>query len=295
MTQPSCIAVTGATGFTGAATIPRLRARYPSAAIRALVRPTSTRTVLEAHEVGSIEGDLRDAAALDTLLRGADTLVNIASLGFDWVDPLMDAVARADRLSRGVFVSTTAILTSLPVRSKPRREHGERRVRASGLDWTILRPTMIYGTPADRNIIRLIRLVDRSPVIPVIAQAALQQPVHVDDVASAIVAALGTPDSIGREFAVSGAAPITFRQLVEETAAALGKRRLVVPVPLAPVRLAVRVYTRLAGDARLSVEQVDRVGEDKAFAWEEARQAFGYAPRSFAEGVRQEIKLYRER
>ena len=295
MPSPARIAVTGATGFTGSATIPRLRARYASAEIRALVRPTSPRGVLQAHGVVPIEGDLRDPAALHTLLAGADTLVNIASLGFDWVDPLLDAVAQAGSLRRGVFVSTTAILTSLPVRSKPRREHGERRVRESGLAWTILRPTMIYGTPADRNIIRLIRLVDRSPVIPVIAPAALQQPVHVDDVAAAIVAALEAPASVGREFAVSGAEPLTFRELVNETASALGKRRLIVPLPLSPVRLAGRVYNRLVTGARVTVEQVDRIEEHKAFPWDEARTAFGYAPRSFADGVRQEVRLYRGR
>lgn len=293
MTSPLCIAVTGATGFTGTATIPRLRARYPDAAIRALVRAGSDRRVLDAHGVTSVVGDLRDPSALDALLEGADTLVNIASLGFDWVDPLLDAVGRAAGLRRGVFVSTTAILTSLPVGSKPRRQHGERRVRESGLAWTILRPTMIYGTPADRNIIRLIRLVDRSPVVPLVAPDALQQPVHVEDVAAAIVAAIEAPAAVGEAFAVSGAEPLGFRRLVEETAAALGRRRWLVPVPLGPIRAVVRLYNRVSRRPRLTVEQLDRIEEDKAFSWQAAHDAFGYAPRPFSEGVRQEVDLYR--
>ncbi len=295
MSAPACLAVTGATGFTGSATIPRLRARYPDVPIRALVRPDSVTTVLETHGVTSVVGDLWDPASLDRLLEGADTLVNIASLGFDWVDPLMDAVARSTVLKRGVFVSTTAILTSLPVRSKPKRQHGERRVQESGLAWTILRPTMIYGTPADRNIIRLIRLIDRSPVIPLIAPRALQQPVHVEDVAAAIVDAIDAPGSVGRAFAISGAAPLTFDALVRETAAALGKRRAVLSVPLGPAKLAVRAYNQLVTRARLTVEQLDRIEEDKAFPWADAHEAFGYAPRTFAEGVRQEVALYRRR
>jgi uncharacterized protein YbjT (DUF2867 family) len=291
----TCLAVTGATGFTGRATIPRLRARYPDVPIRALVRPDSARAVLDAHGVTPVVGDLSDPATLDRLLDGADTLVNIASLGFDWVDPLMDAVSRASALRRGVFVSTTAILTSLPVRSKPKREHGERRVRDSGLAWTILRPTMIYGTPEDRNIIRLIRLVDRSPVIPLIAPQALQQPVHVDDVAAAIVAAIDAEASVGCAFAISGAAPLTFDALVRTTAAALGKKRAVLSVPLGPAKLAVRVYNRMVTRARLTVEQLDRIEEDKAFPWTDAHEAFGYTPRSFSEGVEQEVALYRRR
>jgi uncharacterized protein YbjT (DUF2867 family) len=293
MSQHRCLAVTGATGFTGRATLPRLRRCYPTAEIRALVRPSSARDVLEAEGVIPVVGDLGDAATLDQLLDGADTLVNIASLGFEWVDPLMDAVRRARSLRRGVFVSTTAILTSLPVRSKPRRLHGERRVKESGLAWTILRPTMIYGTPDDRNIIRLIRLVDRSPLVPVMAPEALQQPVHVEDVAAAIVAAIDTPATFGHAYEVSGAEPIPFRRLVEETAGALGRRRLVFAVPLWPVRLVLRLYNHLSRRPRLTVEQLDRIQEDKAFPWDAARDAFGYAPRPFSEGVRQEVKLYR--
>ncbi len=285
--------MTGATGFTGRATIPVLRARYPDVPIRALVRVGSDRSVLDAHGVTAVVGDLRDAAALDRLLEGVDTLVNIASLGFDWVDPLLDAVGRAATLRRGVFVSTTAILTSLAVSSKPRRLHGEQRVKASGLAWTILRPTMIYGTPDDRNVIRLMRFVDWCPVIPLVAPDALQQPVHVDDVAAAIVSAIDAPAAIGQAYAVSGAAPLSFRRLVEETAAALGRRRVLVPVPLGPVRALVRLYNRVARRPRLTVEQLDRIEEDKAFPWEAARDAFGYAPRPFSEGVRQEVDLYR--
>jgi len=289
----TCVAVTGGTGFTGRATLPRLRERYPAAEIRALVRAGSRRDGLDAHGVTPIVGDLRDAASLDQLLTGADTLVNIASLGFDWVDPLMDAVARARSLRRGVFVSTTAILTSLPVRSKPRRQHGEQRVMDSGLEWTLLRPTMIYGNPGDRNIIRLIRLVDRSPVVPLVAPQALQQPVHVDDVAAAIVAAIDAPASVGHAFAISGGAPLSFRELVEQTASALGRRRLLVTVPTAPIRLLLRLYNQLSRRPRLTVEQIDRIEEDKAFPWQAAHEAFGYAPRPFSEGVRQEVGLYR--
>lgn len=289
------IAVTGGTGFTGRATLPLLRARYPNARIRCLVRAPTQREILRAYDVRAIDGDLREPAALDALLSGADTLVNIASLGVDWVGPLMDVVRRATELRRGVFVSTTAILTSLPVKSKPQRVCGEQQVRESHLAWTILRPTMIYGTPEDRNIIRLITLVDRCPMIPVVASEALQQPVHVEDVAAAIVASIGTSGTVGQVYTTSGGSPLSLRQMVEETAAALGKRRVIVRVPLGPVRLAAGLYNRLSRSPRLTVEQLDRIGEDKAFPFDAAHAAFGYSPRTFAQGVREEVALYRLR
>jgi uncharacterized protein YbjT (DUF2867 family) len=289
------IAITGATGFTGAFVVRDLAARYPAAQLRCLVRPTSNRGVLASHGVEFVEGDLRDGPSLDRLFAGADALVNVSSLGGEWVDPLFDAVARSTTLRRGVFVSTTAILTKLPVRSRPLREHGEARVRQSGLQWTILRPTMIYGTPGDRNIARLIRFVGWCPVVPMVAGEALQQPVHVEDVATAIVACLATPATIGRTYEISGRDPLTFEQLVRQTIAATGRRGLLVPVPFGPMLAALKVYAACVATPRIRVEQLLRLREDKAFDHSAASREFGFAPRSFAEGVRAEVGLLRKK
>ena len=285
---PARIAVTGATGFSGPFVVRELRRRFPEAPIRCLVRPGSDRTRLGGLAVEFAVGDLHDADSVLAALGDADTLVNVASLGFGWTESLFDAIRRS-RVRRGVFVSTTAILTRLPVKSRPVRERGEELVRTSGLEWTIVRPTMIYGTAEDRNIARLIRFVERSPVIPIIAPDALQQPVHVADVASAIVACLETPATIGRTYNLSGREPLAFEALVRETVRATGRRRAVVRVQLDPVLSLVRFYNRLASNPRLRVEQVLRLREDKAFDHIAAQQDFGFSPRSFADGVREEV------
>jgi uncharacterized protein YbjT (DUF2867 family) len=284
------IAITGATGFTGPFVVRELAQRYPDATLRCLVRSTSRRGDLASHRVEFADGDLRDGASLDRAFLGADVLVNVASLGGDWVDPLFDAIARST-LVRGVFVSTTAILTRLPVRSKPLREHGEARVRASGLAWTILRPTMIYGTPADRNIARLIRFIQRSPVIPLVAGEALQQPVHVQDVAAAVVACVAEPATVGRTYEISGRDPLTFEALVRETIAATGSRRLVLPLPFWLAYAGLRVYAAAVSRPRIGVEQLLRLQEDKAFDHGAAHRDFGFKPRPFTDGVRAEVAL----
>lgn len=287
---PRLIVVTGATGFTGPFALRALRNRFPSASLRAVLRPTSDAGRLGVSDVAVTRADLRDEAALDRAFAGADTLVNVASLGFDWTDNVVRA-AREAGIRRAVFVGTTAMLTRLPVESKPVRERGERLVRESGLGWTILRPTMIYGTPADRNIARLLRFVRRSPVVPLLSGAARQQPVHVEDVAWAIAAVLATDRTIGRAYNISGRDPITLRALVDEAAAAVGRRPLVIPVPVPPVIFSLRML-RLIGAAPLKTEQVQRLGEDKSFDHDEAARDFGFAPRSFRDGVRAEARLF---
>ena len=286
---PAVIAVTGATGFTGPFVVRELVRRFPDARIRCLVRMGSDRSRLDGLPVDFAIADLHDRESVAAALANADVLVNIASLGFGWTDALFAAIRRSS-VRRGIFVSTTAILTKLPVKSRAVRERGEEMVRTSGLDWTIVRPTMIYGTAEDRNIARLIRFVQRSPVIPVIAPDALQQPVHVADVASAIVACLATPITIGRTYNLSGREPLTFASLVRETVDATGRRRRLVRVPVGPVMSLVRFYNRLVANPRIRVEQVLRLREDKAFDHTAARDDFGFSPRSFADGVREQVR-----
>jgi uncharacterized protein YbjT (DUF2867 family) len=274
---PRCIAVTGGTGFTGGFVLRELRRVCPDVRIRCLVRRDSNRARLHSLDVEAVEGDLHDSGSV---ARAFESLF---------------AAIRASSLRRGLFVSTTAILTRLPVASRASRERGEQLVRESRLDWTIVRPTMIYGTPADRNIARLIRFVEHSPVIPVIAPDALQQPVHVEDVAGAIVACLMTPSSIGRTYTLSGREPLTFESLVRETVRATGRRRVVVRLPFAPMLRAVQVYNAIAPSPRIKVEQVLRLREHKAFDYSAAARDFGFSPRSFAEGLRDEVRALRER
>src|SRR5436190_11775067 len=164
------ILLVGATGFLGAAVAGRLAARRPIA----LVRPTSDRSFLPP-PVELREGDLADPLPLE----GVNALVYCASMGFGHVPRLVRQLEERG-VRRAVFISTTAIFTNLPSRSRALRLEAEAAVQAASLDWTILRPTMIYGSARDRNVCRLLRFLKHWPIFPLCANA-LWQPVHVDD------------------------------------------------------------------------------------------------------------------
>ncbi|MFM7313899.1 MAG: NAD-dependent epimerase/dehydratase family protein, partial [Cyanobium sp.] len=190
--------------------------------------------------------------------------------------------------------STTAIFTQLNARSRAIRQAAEAAITASGLQATILRPTMIYGTPGDRNMIRLVRWLDRWPLLPVVGPGrALQQPVHVRDVAWAVVQALDTPASIGRQLNLSGAAPLTYNEVVRLTALALGRRVQRLHLPVGPVRAALRLAERLAVRLPIKAEQILRLNEDKVFSHAEAADVLGFAPIDFAAGIQREVALFR--
>jgi nucleoside-diphosphate-sugar epimerase len=265
------ILLVGGTGFLGSFVAARLMDRR----FAVLARPTSDVSVLPPG-IKLRHGDLNSPLPLE----GISTLIYCASMGFGHISPLMEQLERSD-VRRAVFISTTAIFTSLPSTSRALRLAAESAVERSQLEWTILRPTMIYGTSRDRNISRLLRFLRRSPVFPLCGNG-LWQPIYVDDLADAVIAALDSSVTHRKAYNLAGAEPLRFSELVQTAAHAMHRRVRLVPVPLAAAVLAAKV-TRI-----VTAEQVRRLAEDKAFEYADAARDFAFAPRSFADGVRLE-------
>jgi uncharacterized protein YbjT (DUF2867 family) len=281
--------VTGGSGFLGRFVL-REAARRGHQTV-ALARSEAAAATVTALGALPVSGDLNDPPSLgEAFTTGrCDVLVNLASLGFGHA-PTIIAAAERTGIGRAVFVSTTAVTTRLPATSKRVRLVAEERIAASGLDWTILRPTMIYGDPGDRNLSRVLPLLCRVPVLPVPGATHLQQPVHAADVADAVLTAAERPAAAGHIYDVAGPEPLTFTELLRTAGRAVASRTCFVPVPLSPVVVAARGYELLSKNPRIRVEQLRRLAEDKAFPIDDAVRDLGYAPRSFADGIRAEAR-----
>jgi len=258
----------------------------------ALVRPPVERPSLPA-AVEIVTGDLADAPALARLLRRCDAYVHVASLGFGHAGVITQAVDEAS-VPRSVFFSSTSIYTKLPAASKAPRLAAEKRVQGLRSAWTILRPTMIYGAAGDRNMERLIRFMARSPVVPLPgAGRGLVQPVHVDDLGRAAVDALLCGKTHHRTYELSGGEASPLRDVVQHIHGLLGRRHLVLALPIPPMVLAARAWSALRLPPRVTPEQILRLAEDKAYSFEAARADWGYAPRSWRVGLTAEVATLR--
>jgi nucleoside-diphosphate-sugar epimerase len=279
--------VTGATGFTGCHVVKRLG--NSGHRVCCLLRTAAKRSRIPDSCV-TMDGSLEDVASLDRAMKGIDVLVNIASLGLGHTPVIVDR-AQAAGIRRAVFVSTTSLFTQLNAPSKAVRIAAEKAIEASRLDYVIFRPTMIYGTAEDRNICRLIRYLNRCSILPVFGPGThLQQPVHVGDLADAICTA--TLDSAGsrKAFNVSGATPLAFNEMVDTVAALLGRRILKLHLPVRPIVAVLRWLERLRLHFPIKAEQILRLNENKAFDHSEAARSFHFHPRTFHDGVAEEIR-----
>jgi uncharacterized protein YbjT (DUF2867 family) len=334
--------VTGGSGFLGGFVLREAVRRGHE--VSALARSPAAAGKVRALGARPVSGDLAApgpaaAAALAEAFAAGEVLVSLASLGFGHAPAIVAAAERA-HVRRAVFVSTTAVTTTLPAATRRVRLAAERQIAASALDWTILRPTMIYGAAGDRNLSRLLPLLRRAPVLPVPGGHHLQQPVHVADVAHAVLAAAEAPGAeparpapagtgwpgagqapsmladrvladrvladrvladrvlarpglarlTGATYDLAGPVPLTFDELLRTAAQAVGSRTRFIPVPLAPVLAAARGYELVSRSPRIKAEQVQRLAEDKVFAIQAAARDLGFAPRSFADGIRSEAR-----
>ena len=282
--------LTGATGLLGGALLDLLLAERHEA--RCLVRdgsPNASR--LETRRVEVALGDAGSSWDLSRALSGMEAMVHVA--GIEYAPQVVEA-ARAAGVPRLVIVGSTSAHSAHEFRSGPKLRM-EDLVRRSGLDYTLVRPTMIYGSELDKNVHRLLRFLDRSPIFPIFGPGTnLWQPVYHEDCARGLYEALVRPTAIGRSYDLPGASPLPYATLVETAARALGKNARLVRLPLEPIRRVLLLAETLRLPLPVKSEQVLRLREDKAYPYYEARRDLDYAPRPFGEGVALEVARLRE-
>jgi uncharacterized protein YbjT (DUF2867 family) len=279
------IAVTGARGFVASHLIPRLIERGEH--VVAVIRPEREASALERLGCEIRRAHLARSETLHGAFTGAHGVVHLA--GIAQAVTLVPALETAN-VARAVFVGSAGVYTKLASAGAEAKREGEAALRASTLRYTILRPSMIYGTRHDRNLVRLLRWIRRFPVIPVPAGGrTLQQPVHVDDLCQAILAALDREIAARREYDLGGPEAIRLSALIREAARALGRPVWLIPVPLSPAYASAVAARRMKLPFPISPEQVLRLMESKAVDIGPARRDLGFAPRSFADGVAAQV------
>jgi nucleoside-diphosphate-sugar epimerase len=209
-----------------------------------------------------------------------------------WVLPQYFGLLESCGARRVVALSSTSLFTKGDSSDSGEQEiaeglaAGEEALRvwgeAKGVEWVILRPTLIYGRGRDRNIAEMARFMRRFGFFPLLGRAGgLRQPVYVGDVASACLAALRSPEGKSRAYNLSGGETLSYRDMAGRVFAALGRRPRLVTVPLRVFRVALALLRLLPRYRHWTSAMAERMNRDLVFDHADAERDLGYAPRLF--------------
>ncbi len=152
----------------------------------------------------------------------------------------------------------------------------------TGVQWVLLRPTLIYGGGHDRNVSDIARLIRRFGWFPLAGAArGLRQPVHAADVAAACVAALAAAQAAGQVYALSGGETLSYRHMVARVFQALGRRPRLFTLPGWAVVAALQLLRLLPRFRHWTPAMVTRMNADLVFDHGPAARDLGFSPRPF--------------
>jgi nucleoside-diphosphate-sugar epimerase len=290
MTPQIKILLTGATGFTGSYVLKELL-KQSNVKISLLVRDLQKADKLGYTKlpITIYKGCLENKHSLEQALHQKDILINIASLGFGHAPDIINACPAT--LKKALFISTTGIFTKLNPSSKTIRLDAENKILNSSLNFTIIRPTMIFGAKGDRNMSRLIQFQKKSPVFPIFGTGNyLQQPIFVEDLAKFIVKASLSKKSDRRVYNLAGLSPITFNDVVDTISKHLKKRVIKVHIPYFLSLALASLYEMVSKTPKIKVEQIKRLNEHKNFSFEAAKKDLDFTPLDFDTAIKKEIE-----
>jgi NADH dehydrogenase len=193
------------------------------------------------------------------------------------------SAARAESVQRLIFMSQNGADSRSPFPFLHSKGVAQDSVKTSGLRWTILRPSVIFG-PEDQfvNVLgRLIRLTPKVFPLPGGGTARFQ-PIAVDDVARVIRMSLEKKGTVNQVYDLGGAVPLTLRQMTERILTAMGTHRTLVPVPVKLLRPLVALAQRLLPNPPVTSSLLDLLALDNTVAHNALTEYFKVVPIPFA-------------
>jgi NADH dehydrogenase len=246
--------VTGATGFVGHAVVRALLTH--GFLVRCLVRPGSEALLKGFESIDRVPGDVLEPDGLPPSVEGCSAIIHLvgiirehraAGVTFDRLHTQATAnmlgVAREAGVKRYIQMSAVGTRPGAVSRYHRTKWQAEEVVRASALDWTIIRPSLIFGS-GDEFVSVLARMVRRLPAVPVLGAGQYQlQPIAVEQVAEGFARALRLPLTVGQTYEMAGPEPHRFVELLDQIGVALRVARVrKIHIPLGLIKAMTRAF-----------------------------------------------------
>ncbi|MCU7828665.1 MAG: NAD-dependent epimerase/dehydratase family protein [Candidatus Thiodiazotropha sp. (ex Myrtea sp. 'scaly one' KF741663)] len=214
------------------------------------------------------------------------------SLAPIWVLPDLFPTLEASGVKRFVVLSSTSRFTKEASSDVGEQLLSKRLADAEklviswaeerGIEWIILRPTLIYGLGRDGNISEIAHFIKRYHFFPLLGRAdGLRQPVYANDVAQACVAVMENGEVSQRSYNLSGGETLTYRAMVGRVFHALRLKPRWLHLPLPLFRMAILIIRQIPRYRNWTPAMAERMNRDLVFDHSEAESDFEFRPRAF--------------
>lgn len=288
------ILVTGGTGFVGSHLVPRLAKTKNK--IRCLVRSQTKAETLKAYGVELVLGDVTRLQSLEEAMRGVETVIHLVAViresqGVTFNGINVRGTRNVVQAALGSGVKRFIHMSALGVSSNPKyrytysRWQGEEAVRSSNLDFTIFRPSVIFGQGAGFTA-QIIRSLTMFPFMAPVAGSGRTrfQPIWVEDVAACMVQALKGGKS-GQTCEIGGPEYLTYEQMLDTIMDTLGAKRIKVHLPLPLMRPAVVVMEKVMPNPPVTLVELAQLRVDNTTDLDSVERLFGFKPLLLSQGL----------
>lgn len=290
--------VTGITGHSGSYFLDELVKNQYDEKIICTVRERSNTKRIDSSPL-MIEkkiGDLADLLFLKDIMSNIETVLHIGSIFYS--ENIVKAAVYAN-VKRIILVHTTGIYSKFKSASEE-YQRIEKNVGAivegKNIEVVILRPTLIYGSIHDNNMIVFIKMIDKLKYVPIVDNGSgLLQPVFAKDLGKAYYQVITNTSISAGNYILSGDQPITMKALFQEIANTLNKKVVFISFSSRTSILLAKILKNFTFGKLNFIERVQRMTEDRSFSHEKASLDFGYKTTPLSEGLEFEITDYLER
>ncbi len=288
------VLVTGATGFLGRHVVQQLLDTNHE--VRAMVRRPGSESVFPTPPTDVCYGNVTDPDAVIEACRGVSEVIHLVAVirggprQFDAINRqgtanMVAAAKEAGSIRRFVHVSALGADNAPNLRYLHSKWQGEQEVVNSGLPHVIIRPSLIFG-PGDEFTNAVAALVRSLPITPVIGSGNNRlQPIHVEDVARCVVSSISGNIRGNQTVQIGGPEQLSYNQIIRIVAKVLGRRRLLVNVPLWKVRLPIALMEILTPRPPINRAMLQLITLRNVTELDSVERVFGFRPRSLAGNI----------
>lgn len=290
------ILITGVTGFVGSHLAERLTAEGHT--VRGLShKPGARGHLAPSVRVELVPGDVTRLETLADAMQGVDAVVHLVAIAYERGAAKYELInaqgtrnvvqaAQKAGVKRFVYQSALAADSKSPYGYLRTKGEGEDAVRASSLDWTILRPSVLVG-PEDEFANALARWLVITPLaFPLVGDGQARfQPLWVEDLVTIMTRVLADPRTVHQTYEVGGPEHLTYEAMVKQILFALNRKRLLIKMPVPVMRPVIQGMEVVLPKPPATTSLLELLNVDNTTRLDSVERNFGFKPRRFAEVI----------